>query len=105
MLDLRRELLARNSQKGESEVPHPKDVFDDPMAHWSFITANSDDAFEGQHFDRKEACRKDASGNIAGAQLKKFKEQIQEVISAFSQSNKDGGLLVLGVSTDGSVKG
>jgi predicted HTH transcriptional regulator len=86
-------------------VPHPKEVFDDPLAHWAFITANSDDVFEGQHFDRKEACRKDASGNIAGAQLKKFKEQIQEVISAFSQSNKEGGLLVLGVSTDGSVKG
>jgi predicted HTH transcriptional regulator len=86
-------------------MPHPKEVFDDPNAYWAFLTANSDDVFEGQHFDRKEACRKDASGNIAGAQLKKLKEQIQEVISAFSQSNKEGGLLVLGISSDGTVRG
>ncbi len=86
-------------------MPKPKEVFDDPQAHCAFLTATSDDIFEGQHLDRKEACRTDASGNIAGGQLKKLKEQLQEVISAFSQSNKEGGLLVLGVGTDGTVRG
>lgn len=98
-------IRGNKSQKDKASCLTLKKSFDDPNAHWSFLTASSDDVFEGQHFDRKEACRKDPSGNIAGAQLKKLKEQIQEVISAFSQSNKEGGLLVLGIGTDGTVRG
>ncbi len=38
-------------------VPKPKQVFDDPDAHWTFVTVAEDTGFEGQCFDRKEAGR------------------------------------------------
>ena len=82
-----------------------KEVFDDPATFWSFLTADSDDDFEGQHFDRKEACRCDSNGEISRAQLSKLREHIQAVVSGFSQVNKEGGLLVLGIGADGTVKG
>ncbi len=86
-------------------MPHPKDVFDDPAAYWQLLTAVSDTDFECQHFDRKEACRVDRNGYLQTGELNKVKGQIQECISAFSNANKEGGLLVLGIASDGDVKG
>ncbi len=83
--------------------PNPKDVFDDPQKYWMFLTQSSDDNFEGQHFDRKEAGRKESDGLVHNAKLKNVREQITEVLSAFS--NATGGLLVLGISKDGDVCG
>lgn len=50
----------------------------------SFLTAARDTEFEGQHFDRKEACRMDVSGNLRSGELNGMKGPIQECISAFS---------------------
>ena len=84
-------------------MPTPKDVYDNPELNWSFITSASDDEFEGQHFDRKEAGRVGDNGLISPSQLSKVREQITECISAFT--NAQGGLLVVGVSSTGDVKG
>jgi predicted HTH transcriptional regulator len=85
-------------------MPDPKDVFDHPENHWDFLTANADVGFEGQYFDRKEAGRLE-NGNVSKTQLNSVVEGITECISAFSNSNKCGGLLVLGISKTGEVKG
>jgi hypothetical protein len=86
-------------------MPDPKEVFTNPDQYWEFITSNSDSDFEGQYFDRKEAGRLDSSGNVSSSQLDKIREQITECVSAFANCNKLGGLLVLGISSQGEVKG
>ncbi len=86
-------------------MPTPKEVFENYQQHWNFITANSDDAFEGQHFDRKEIPT-GLNGQVDKNDLKRFKmERVAACISAFANSNRDGGLLVLGVSKTGEIKG
>ena len=55
-------------------IPSPKQVFDDPTEHWAFLTQSSDDDFEGQYFDRKEAGR-------SGADAKNLEKQLGPVIS------------------------
>ncbi len=87
-------------------MPNPREVFDNYRQHWSFITANSDDDFEGQHFDRKEVPATRPGGQVDKATLRRFRiEKIAACISAFANSYRDGGLLVLGVSSTGEVKG
>jgi predicted HTH transcriptional regulator len=86
-------------------MPSPKEVFENPLKFIEFITSNSDDKFEGQHFDRKEACRLDAQGNIPQSELKAMRKHITETISAFANKNKEGGLLVLGISSNGEILG
>lgn len=86
-------------------MPEPKEVFESPEKYWEFLTANSDSEFEGQYFDRKEAGRPDECGNVGNSQIQKVTEQITECISAFANINFLGGLLVLGISTKGEVKG
>ena len=86
-------------------MPNPRDVFDDPETHWGFIISPTDNQFECQHFDRKEAGRPDAENQISGSALNGIKRQCVECISAFSNENRDGGLLVIGVSSSGEVKG
>ncbi len=81
--------------------PSPKEVFEAPLSHWDFLTQISDDGFEGQHFDRKEAGR----GNVDQKGLKNIRNQITETISAFANTNVEGGLLVLGIASDGTVPG
>lgn len=83
----------------------PRQVFDDPSSHWTFLTQTSDDHFEGQHFDRKEAGRLDFNMTVLKAKLNKLREQITETISAFANSNVEGGLLVLGITSEGIVNG
>jgi predicted HTH transcriptional regulator len=83
----------------------PRDVYDSPEEHWDFITSGSDDDFEGQHFDRKEAGRIGENGLVSSSELSRIKDLIKKCISGFANANREGGLLVLGVSTTGEVKG
>ncbi|MEG4407206.1 RNA-binding domain-containing protein [Microcoleus sp. MON2_D5] len=84
-------------------MPNPKEVFDCPLQYWTFLTSPTDSQFEGQYFDRKEAGRREDNGCVSKGQIKTLLDQITECISAFA--NTDGGLLVLGISQTGEVKG
>ncbi|MDI6711026.1 MAG: putative DNA binding domain-containing protein [Bacillota bacterium] len=92
-----------NGGKSLMSPPSPRQVFDDPSSYWAFFTQGSDDRFEGQHFDRKEAGRPGVT--VTPAQHRNLREQIIETISAFANSNVEGGLLVLGISPGGIVSG
>lgn len=85
-------------------MPTPRDVFENPEAHWGLITAPRDEDFECQHFDRKEVMRGDGI-DITASQINKVRTQVIECISAFGNSNKEGGLLVLGISRTGVITG
>ena len=82
----------------------PRKVFDAFAAHLSHFTASSDADVEDQFFDRKEAPRA-TNGNVAASAMREFKEQIKETVSAFANSNADGGLLVIGISKTGEIRG
>ena len=86
-------------------MPNPKDVFENPENHWDFITSASDDDFEGQYFDRKEAGRVGKNSLVSKTDLDGVREQLMKCISAFANENREGGLIVVGVSTTGEVKG
>lgn len=87
-------------------APSPKEVFDDPKNHWGLITTPKDDDIENQWFDRKEAGRiNPANGTISKSSVDGIRDHIKESISAFSNENLQGGLLILGVSSDGSIAG
>ena len=83
----------------------PQDVYDKPDGHWDFLTAPADRDFEGQHFDRKEGGRPRPDGSVSGADIRGLRDQIRECVSAFANANRDGGLLVVGIASDGSVRG
>lgn len=86
-------------------TPSPRQVFDDPVHNWAFLTQPSDNDFEGQHFDRKEAGQVTVDGAALRGQLKGVRDEITETISAFANRNVEGGLLVLGISSKGAVIG
>ena len=86
-------------------MPDPRDVFEHPVGHWNFLTASDDTEFEGQYFDRKEAGRVGQNGCVSSNDLTGVLRQISECISAFSNTNKSGSLLVIGISSQGEVKG
>lgn len=86
-------------------MPHPKDVFDHPDRHWALITAPTDKDFEDQCFDRKQVPGAANHGFAKKSDLGAFREEIVECLSAFANANPEGGLLVLGVATNGAVKG
>ena len=74
----------------------PKDVFDNPLQYLDFLQSAK---FEGQYFERKEI-RIDTNN-----QINTLKNKIKQCISAFANSNRSGGLLVLGIADDGTIKG
>lgn len=86
-------------------MPKPIEIYENPGAYWHLITAAKDVDFEDQHFDRKEAGRPDAAGHLPSGKLTEIITHAKETISAFANANRDGGLLVIGVSTTGEVKG
>jgi predicted HTH transcriptional regulator len=86
-------------------MPRPLDLYDNPNAYWHLITAARDVDFEDQHFDRKEAARTESDGHLASSRLSELIQHARETISAFANTNPDGGVLVLGVSGKGEVKG
>ncbi len=81
--------------------PLPKDVYDDPDGYWTFLKSPDDNSFEGQCFDRKEAARVQGKG----IDIKGLRDHIAETLSAFANANRQGGLLVIGISTNGEVFG
>jgi len=83
----------------------PREVFENPGHYWSFLTGPKDDEVEGPHFDRKEAGKLSPDGTLSGSQVGNIVENVTECLSAFANSNKEGGLLVLGIASNGSVKG
>ena len=83
----------------------PRKVFDDPATYSNFLTESSDDKFEGQQFDRKEAGRPSNDAKQLARHLQEIRDEIKETISAFANANEEGGLLVLGIASDGSVYG
>lgn len=85
-------------------MPKPIEIFDAPAAHWPLLTSPTDDEFEHQHLDRKETGR-DSTGGTSKAQLDRLRDDITECISAFANSNREGGLLVIGISSTGEVRG
>ncbi len=85
--------------------PKPRHVFDDPRSHWGYLTQPTDDDFEGQHFDRKEAGHLQPNGTLPRNTLDNLKELVIKTISAFANKNAEGGLLVLGISSTGQVHG
>lgn len=85
------------------DMTTPYDVFNDPDNFITFITCVSDSDFEGQYFDRKEAGRALNGNPVSQSNLDGVISQIKECVSAFA--NADGGLLVLGISSEGVIKG
>jgi predicted HTH transcriptional regulator len=85
--------------------PTPRQVFDDPPSHWAYLTQPTDDGFEGQLFDRKEAGRAQGGAPVSPSALSGVKELVVKTVSAFANSNAEGGLLVLGISSTGEVMG
>jgi len=77
-------------------MPTPKEVFDNPLQYLDFLQSAN---FEGQYFERKEV-RIDTRN-----QINTLKDKIKQCISAFANSNRAGGLLILGVTDDGTLKG
>ena len=77
-------------------MPTPKEVFNTPLQYLDFLQSND---FEGQYFERKEV-RIDTNN-----QINTLKDKIMQCISAFANSNRAGGLLVLGIADDGTLKG
>lgn len=77
-------------------MPTPKEVFDNPLQYLDFLRSND---FEGQYFERKEV-RIDTNN-----QINTLKDKIKQCISAFANSNRAGGLLILGIADDGTLKG
>ena len=84
-------------------MPKPIEIYDNPGAYWHLITTAKDVDFEDQHFDRKEAGRPDPVGNFSSNKLSEIIAHVKETISAFANTNRDGGLLVVGVSKNGEV--
>ena len=77
-------------------MTNPKKIFDDPLPYLNFLQSAN---FEGQYFDRKEICIDSKN------QISMLREKIKHCISAFANSNRAGGLLVLGIADDGTIKG
>ena len=77
-------------------MPTPKEVFDNPLQYLDFLQSAD---FEGQYFERKEV-RIDTNN-----QINTLKDKIRQCISAFANSNRAGGLVVLGIADDGTLTG
>ncbi len=84
--------------------PTPRQVYEDPLSAWSFLTQQKDDEFEGQNFDRKEAGRPKES-DPTGVNINSVKDLVIKTVSAFANNSVEGGLLILGISSRGEVVG
>ncbi|MFA6954971.1 MAG: RNA-binding domain-containing protein [Thermoanaerobaculia bacterium] len=82
----------------------PRAVFDSFATYLTHFLAADDADVEDQLFDRKEVPRL-VNGAVTQSALREFREQIRETISAFANSNAEGGLLILGISKSGELRG
>ncbi|MCW3097908.1 MAG: putative transcriptional regulator [Chthonomonadaceae bacterium] len=85
-------------------MPKARDVYDNPNDFWTFLTATDDGQFEGQYFDRKQAGRLDGSA-FDKTQMLEINRGIVETVSAFANANREGSLLVIGITKTGEVGG
>ncbi len=76
-------------------MPTPKEVFDNPLKYLDFLKSTN---LEGQRFDRKEI-------RLEKNKIRELKESIKPCLSAFANTNKEGGLVILGIANDGTIKG
>ncbi len=75
----------------------PIEVFNHPESYRDFMTSPDLERLYGQYFDWKE---------IPNPYNKdKAHSGIIECISAFANSNRNGGLLILGIANDATLKG
>jgi len=81
----------------------PQEVYDDPIGHLDYLTSISDNIFEGQFFDRKEIGKDPNSNQASKNNIDNITKHIKECVSAFA--NAYGGLLVMGISSEGVIKG
>ena len=77
-------------------MPNPKEVFENPEQFLTFLQSQK---LEGQLFERKEM--KDNSTR----HKKDITKKMIQTISGFANSNRDGGLLVLGIDDNGTITG
>lgn len=83
----------------------PKEIFEEPDSHFDLLTATQDHRCEGQFLDRKEVPHADGNGIVQQRAMDKFAAQVIETISAFANANKEGGILVIGISKSGQILG
>ena len=84
-------------------MPDPRKVYEDPSSYLEFLTSGSDDKFESQHFERKEVSRNNI--DVTPSELNNVRNGITKTVSAFANSNTEGGLLVLGIASNGTISG
>lgn len=84
-------------------MPTPDEVFNQPNQYWDFITLRNDSQIEGQHFDRKQAGQMGANGTATPNSVSKLQDEIIECVSAFA--NREGGLIIVGVTKTGDLIG
>lgn len=80
-----------------NKIPTPVEVFNDPQDHLDFLINPDLERLHGQYYDWKEIpnpYNKDKAQN-----------GIIECISAFANSNMEGGMLILGIADNVTVKG
>lgn len=77
-------------------MPTPKEIFDNPLQYLDFLQSTD---FERQKFDWKEV--KTDSKN----QINTLKKNIKKCISAFANGMREDGLVVLGITDDGTITG
>jgi len=88
----------------EAMLLNPHSVFENFPPHLSHFTAARDADVEDQLFERKEI-PKPSNGNVPKNVIRDIKEQIKETVSAFANTNSEGGLLVVGISRTGTILG
>jgi len=89
-----------------SHRPTPRSIFENPDQYLDFLTQPNDRDFESQFFDRKQLPPPNQMGMVKDQDLAKFKsDNIAPTLSAFSNQNQEGGLLVVGISSKGELLG
>jgi hypothetical protein len=83
----------------------PRVVFENLSQHLARFCASSDAEVEDHLFDRKEIPLPTPGSNVSHNVLRDIKEQIRETVSAFANTNPEGGLLVIGISKTGCLVG
>lgn len=71
-------------------MPKPIEVFQHPESYLDFLTSPDLERLHGQYFDLKEV--------VNPYQKEKIQKSIKECVSAFANSNKEGGLLIIGIN-------
>lgn len=78
----------------------PIDVFNNPENYIDFLCDPNLERLHGQYFDWKKI-----ENPFDGKKLKELTKDIVECVSAFANSNVDGGIVILGIANNGAVTG